>query len=144
MYKEEVDGAFCSVCKTAYEVYEINSEQEHSFNAFVSTGFSDWKNALRKFQNHEFSQSHHRKASTAVIARKNDLSVSAVNSKQAQQQKLDARFCLYKIFETIKFLAVQDIPMRGHNENESNFLQLIKLRCLDNEKLNSWMQRTTL
>lgn len=142
VYKEEIDRAFCSVCKTAYEVFKLKSDDEHSLNAFVSTGFSDWKNALRKFQNHEFSHNH-RKASTAVIARRNDSSISSVISKQSQQSRVDARFCLHKIFETIKFLAVQDIPMRGHTENESNFRQLINLRCLDNEKLHSWMQRTT-
>lgn len=142
VYKKELDKAFCTVCKTAFEIYKIPSEDETSLNAFVITGFSDWKNAVRKFQSHECSHNH-RKAAIAVVARKNEASISGVISKQTQQSRVDARFCLFKIFETIKFLAVQDIPMRGHNESESNFLQLIKLRCLDNEKLRSWMQRTT-
>lgn len=137
-----MDKAFCSVCKTAFEVFKISSVDETSLKAFVITGFSDWKNAVKKFKSHECSQNH-RKAAIAVVARRNDSSVSGVISKQTQQSRVDARFCLYKSFETIKFLAVQDIPMRGHKESESNFLQLIKLRCLDNEKLRSWMQRTT-
>lgn len=140
-YDSELDKAFCSICKTAYEVMKIPSKDESSLKAFATTGFSTWKNATANFNSHQTSQNH-RFAATAIISRKNDTNISGIISRQAQQSREDARFCLLKIFETIRFLAVQDIPTR-HTEEESNFIQLVKLRCLDIEKLRLWMDRPT-
>lgn len=39
-------------------------------------------------------------------------------------------------------MACQGIPLRGHTESQSNFIQLIKLRCLDDTKLRSWNERS--
>lgn len=121
---------------------KISSRDESSLQAFVTNGFSNWKNAVERFKGHECSQNH-RDAAIAVVSRRNDTNISGVISKQAQQDREDARHCLFKIFETVRFMAVQDIPMRGHNESESNFIQLLELRSLDDDKLRFWMKRTT-
>lgn len=39
-------------------------------------------------------------------------------------------------------MAVQGIPLRGHTENQSNFITLLNLRCLNYAKLRSWMERS--
>ena len=42
----------------------------------------------------------------------------------------------------MKFLGKQGIAFRGHEDAESNFMQLFKLRELDNPELSAWLKRT--
>lgn len=63
-------------------------------------------------------------------------------SSQLMKDKKDARCCLMKIFQSIRFLAVQGIPLRGRKEENSNFVQLLHLRSLDQPLLNAWMGRS--
>lgn len=140
-YDEHLDKAFCAVCKTAYETWKMSNADETNLQAFVKKGFSNWKKAIEKFKIHECSD-HHRKAAIATVTRNTDLSLSKIISRQSEQSRIDARHCLLKIYESVKYLAVQGIPLRGHTESESNFIQLLKLRCLDDDKLRSWMERS--
>lgn len=48
-----------------------------------------------------------------------------------------------KIVETVRFLATQGIPLRGHDEEKSNFLQLLSLRSKDIPLLKSWLERSS-
>ena len=58
------------------------------------------------------------------------------------QNKVQNQVILKNLSEH-QFLAKQGIAFRGHNEVESNFLQLLKLREIDNPELSSWMRRRT-
>ena len=46
-----------------------------------------------------------------------------------------------KILQNVKFLARQGIALHGHNDAGSNFMQLFKLRALDNPELRAWLER---
>ena len=49
---------------------------------------------------------------------------------------------LLKIFENIRFLACQELPLRGDgDESDSNFVQLFKLRSADDSSMLQWLQR---
>lgn len=61
-------------------------------------------------------------------------------SDQNAQARIDARFCLFKIFETVKFLAMQGLPLRGHTEIRSNFITLLHLRATDCPLLKTWLE----
>ena len=41
----------------------------------------------------------------------------------------------------IRYLARQGIALRGHNEENSNFIQLLNLRAEDNDNLKEWLLR---
>ena len=55
------------------------------------------------------------------------------------QNKAENRKVLMKILQNVKFLGRQGIAFCGHEDVESNFIQLIKLRELDNSVLSGWM-----
>ena len=54
------------------------------------------------------------------------------------------RKCLIKILETLQFLGRQGLALRGDkNDENSNFIQLLKLRSKDFVKLNQWLEKKT-
>lgn len=79
---------------------------------------------------------------TAVQSQNKGVNVGCLISNGYEQAKLEARTCLQKIMESIRYLAVQGIPLRGHTEEQSNFVQLLKLRSLDSPLLKSWLERS--
>ena len=48
---------------------------------------------------------------------------------------------LLKILQNMQFLARQGIALRGHDDKESNFLQLFKLRGCDNDDMSNWLEK---
>ena len=64
--------------------------------------------------------------------------------KQHKQEKKDNRQCLLKILSNVQFLARQGLPFRGDAEEmDSNFIQLLKLRGLDDPRIDSWLSKKT-
>ena len=57
------------------------------------------------------------------------------------QNKVDNRKVLLKILQNMKFTGRQGIAFRGHEDEESNFIQLIKLRELEDPELSVWMEK---
>ena len=54
------------------------------------------------------------------------------------------RKCLIKILETLQFLDRQGLALRGdENDENSNFMQLLKLGNKDFVKLNQWLEKKT-
>ena len=51
------------------------------------------------------------------------------------------RKTLIKIMSIIRYLARQGIALRGHNEENSNFIQLLNLRAEDDVNLKEWLLR---
>lgn len=146
LYNEHTVKAKCSVCIEAYSVLKINvpndgAYDQKSYNAFVKDGYSNWKHALDSFRSHERSNVH-RKAVSSVISHRQGQDVSKMISAQYAQDKKDARFCLIKIIESIRFLAVQGLALRGHSEEKSNFTALLHLRSKDIPQLKSWLERS--
>ncbi|XP_025265106.1 zinc finger MYM-type protein 1-like [Camponotus floridanus] len=55
---------------------------------------------------------------------------------------MNHRTALRKIFSTLKVLAKQGLPLRGINNDEnSNFIQILKARAEDVSELESWLKR---
>ena len=50
------------------------------------------------------------------------------------------RKCLIKIIECLQ-LGRQGIAIRGSTDKESNFVQLLRLRCKDSKDLAKWMEK---
>ena len=49
---------------------------------------------------------------------------------------------LIKIADCLRFLATQEIPIQGANDNSSNLINLLKLRAKDDPRINDWLIRT--
>ena len=51
---------------------------------------------------------------------------------------------LLLVLQTIQFLARQGLPLRGDgNESDGNFSQLLRLRGVDHEGIDSWLSKKT-
>jgi len=62
-------------------------------------------------------------------------------SSALAKQQADNRHCLGKIVSSIKYLAGQGQALRGHNNENSNFYQLLKNKAEDGVLLDKWLQR---
>ena len=65
-------------------------------------------------------------------------------SRQYSEQLLECWQCLLKILSCIRYLGRQGLPLRGHGtEEDSNYIQLLRLRGEDNQRVISWLQKKT-
>ena len=109
---------------------------------FVSGGFSNWKNALKKFREHESSNLH--KESAMKLAARRGVGIDAQLSSQLRSQQAHHRTMLMRLLESIQFLARQGLPLRGHKEDvadlRGNLYQLLLLRGKECHGLASWLK----
>ena len=112
--------------------------------AIVSRGFSNWKDACVKFNNHQ-SSSCHMEAVLNIVALPATIADIGENlSAQHQQEKIERRQCFKKILSNVKCLARQGLPLRRHgSEYDSNFIQQLKLRGEDDSTVEQWLSRKT-
>ena len=67
--------------------------------------------------------------------------IGEVLSTTRAHSKSTNRRIFLKLLQNILFLACQDIALQGHDDKESNFLQLFKLRGCDNHEMNNWLEK---
>ena len=110
--------------------------------AFTVKGFSNWKDGTIGIKKHEVSGSHKGALQVMVVIPSTCRDVGDMLVKQHKQEKKDNRQCLLKIISNVQFLARQGLPFRGDGEEiDSNFIQLLKLRGLDDPRIDSWLQK---
>ena len=63
-----------------------------------------------------------------------------MTNSNAEKVRTQNRHCFAKTIETLQCLARQGIPLRGDDDQESNFIQLLKLRVKDDSVLESWLK----
>ena len=117
-------------------ISEINKEE-----SFFTTGCKNWKNAINIFRDHEKSHCH-------LAALTNEVTIPLcgnileMTSHAVEKNMVENRRCFLKILETLQFLGRQGLALRGdENDDDSNFIQLLKLRSKDIPELTKWMQR---
>ena len=80
------DSAFCGICRTFRTLRNHNNKTN-----FTNNGYSNWKNALEKFKNHEQTKSH--QDIMILWINKNDLSkptcAASVNSQHQKNVDLN-------------------------------------------------------
>jgi len=122
---------FCATCFNGRDQGLRTISMNQKWTSFVSGGFSNWKNALAKFREHEGSNSH--KESAMKLAAKKCVGIDAQLSSQLRNQQAHHRTMLMRLLESIQFLVRQGLPLRGHKEDladlEGNLYQLLLLRC---------------
>jgi len=57
-----------------------------------------------------------------------------------EQKQLNSRM-LMTIMQNVQFLGRQGLALRGHNDDESNFIQLLKLRSHDQPLISEWLAK---
>ena len=150
-YDADSDSAFCFTCIKALQHNMISSAKGET--AFTETGFQNWKRALAKgkgFNKHESSECHKEAAARLCeipATVKGD--IGEMMSTKHALEKLHSRKILLKILGNIRYLARQALPLRGdwkeseNSEADSNFYQLLKLRCDEDPLIVDWLQKKT-
>ena len=109
--------------------------------AFLSKGFTYWKEATTAFKKHQESECHHE--ANRVILSPPKHTIGELLSKEHQKEQEMNRKILIRILQNIRYLARQGLPLRGSNEDaDSNFIQLL-LRSSDSPEIIEWMRKKT-
>jgi len=89
---------------------------------FSVSGFCTWKNATRRFEKHEGSNSHKKSRLKweAYVKRKN---VAALLNDKVSADQTANRAMLLKILSTLQFLCRQGLAIRGNESASGNFHQ---------------------
>ena len=127
--------AYCYYCRAAVSRGLINFSKKGK-SAFVTSGFDNWKKAKERFREHEQSQVHCEACMKLECLQQ---SVVAQLSSQLLDDQKQRREMLLKELSSVRYLARQGLALRGHKEEDSNLLQLLKCRADDVQGLNSWM-----
>ena len=148
-YEEQLDAVFCFNCLQALHNQLISAAKGE--NAFTETGYSNWKNALEKkkgFSKHELSECHKEAVARLITIPKTAAGdIGDMISSQHALERKQNRNVLLKILSNIRYLARQSSPLRGDwqakekSETDSNFWQLLKLRCEDDPTIVEWLKR---
>ena len=95
--------------------------------AFVSRGYNNWKDATGEvaFNTHQKSATHKRAVEVMFTLPATTGNVGEMLSRAHAQERLANRDYLLKLFQNIQFLSRQGIALRGHDEQNSNFIQLL-------------------
>ena len=136
------DVVFCHVCVSALKSKRM--ERSRGDLAFTSNGFKNWKDATISFKNHEASASHKEALQVVMVIPATCSDVGEMLSREHAQEKSENRQCLLRILSNIRFLSRQGLALRGDgDEVDSNFMQLLKLRGLDDPRIEAWLSKKT-
>ena len=131
-----IRGTLCFVTFVQTSISKVATARS-SDGAFITNGFSNWKKALQKFKEHQTSECHKLATDYEIVIPNTNHSIIDLTNSNAQQIRKQNRHYLAKIIETLQYLARQGIAFRGDNDEESNFIQLLKLRVKDDSVLAS-------
>ena len=67
--------------------------------------------------------------------------VREMSSDAAKKTRESNRTCFIKVIECLQYLARQGQAVQGDTDDESNFIQLLKLRGKDQPLLLKWLDR---
>lgn len=145
-YQEGSDKVLCFYCHVA-ELQHL--PVKHKDKVFSTTGFSNWKKALSKFQKHQCSVAHHEAVNLIQTLPSTHKDVGEMLSSTHAKQKSENRKMLLYILRTIRILGRQGLPLRGkyqsgeeRGELDSNFIQFLKDHAEDDPTLNKWMEKS--
>ncbi|KAF4678803.1 hypothetical protein FOZ60_016047 [Perkinsus olseni] len=135
-YSAEKDSVFCYHCR------HFGAPRAAKSSPFFGdpNGFSNWKKATQRFEEHAASD-YHRNAMEAFLdwslMKESGQSVAASLAKQNEKVIRENRHYLKVILQCVVFCCKQGIALRGHRENLSaegnasnnpgNFLELARL-----------------
>eukprot|EP00731_Ephydatia_muelleri_P004931 Em0002g1107a len=137
-YSESDDKVFCHTCVKA--VRDFKRSSKNAEEAFLTRGYNNWKAATDAFRKHESSDCHAQSVEKLYTLPSTTKDIGETLSTLHAQEKLQNRQCLLKVFSALRFLSRQCCAIRGDaDENDCNFVQLLKLCGESDIKLQEWM-----
>jgi hypothetical protein len=135
-YLISLDAVFCAQCCLFNP--PVSCEK-----AFSSSELTDWKNLISLVKRHE-NLSHHRgcvvMADNFIRAKQGKHeSVASMISSSHKQIVAENRHALTRIIDVIILCGRQNIPIRGHVEERSNFLAILHEVAKGDQALSDWL-----
>ena len=111
-YDVSSDSAFSHLCMTAaYEGKLIASTKKDP--AFLTKGFTYWKEATTAFKKHEASQCHEETNEVINLLPKQVSDIGEMLSKKHSDQKAANEEVFLRILQNLRFLTRQGLALRG-------------------------------
>ena len=145
-YDVNADAAFCYLCMRAeHEKKFLASKRREP--AFITEGFTYWKEATTAFNQHQSSRTHLEAIESLVLLPSQIQGhIGEILRHEHEEEKRINRKMLLLILEAIRFLVRQGLPLRGDdNDVESNFIQLLHLlgkHCAP-QNIHHWLSKKT-
>ena len=130
---------FCYFCQKNAKLCLTNLKSSRSDPGFVENGFGAWKRAIESFKTHEKSHSHVESVEN-IYAISKTVPIMTQLSTQLLEDQSKRRKQLIKTITSLGYLARQGLAIRGHTDEESNFIQLIKLRGEDDSDISKMLE----
>ena len=130
--------AFCSYCQQSDKKGLLSENRMGGGDAFLSSGFDNWKKARESFTVHEKSAVHREAMLKSALVKQP--SIATQLSNQARQEQQFNREMLLKEISSLRFLLRQGIAVRVHEEDSGNLSQLMLLRSEDCPSFKKWLE----
>ena len=129
----------------------MKCEQEKKFlastkrePAFISRGFTYWKEGTSAFKKHAATECHREAVQALIVLPRCTRDVGELQSAEHAAEKVRNRRMFMILLSNIRFLARQGLALRGDgDESSSNFIQLLRLRSqeLADVDVDKWLAR---
>ena len=141
-YDVTADAAFCHVCMCCESEKKVLASTKRD-PAFISKGFTYWKEGPKAFKKHQGSECHREAMEALVVLPRCTKDIGELQSAQHQAEKTQNRQMLLLVLQNLCLLARQGLPLRGDGDHESgsNFIQLLRLRGVDHKGIDSWLSK---
>ena len=113
------------------------------FSLKTSKGFSYWKDATMLFKKHQETKTHREAVEAVITLPKTTGNVGELLNKTHKAEKENSRRMLDIIFSSVRYLARQGLALRGDTSDESNLIQLLRVRAEDNPQVTKWLEKAT-
>lgn len=138
-YLEYNDTVLCHTCVTADEQRKLGNAK-NAEKAFLINGFSNWKKALEKFRDHQKSQCHKLAVQSVELPQQCGDIGERLDTALAAEKKWN-RSILVKIVENLRLMGRQGLSLQGSTDEDSNFIQILKLRAIDDPSILKWLEK---
>ena len=112
------------LCYFCIKHQEKLSAEHNKDPAYASTGFRNWKKVPKCFKEHEQSKCHSAALAYEVVVPKWADIAEMYNNELIKQRKVERQYLKF-IMESLQYLRRQGIPLRGKEEGNDNFTQLL-------------------
>ena len=118
VYIENNVTVVCITCMQASALKKLQWSSNLDL-AFISNGFTNWKDTTVKFAIHEASKCYKEAVLMMVILPSSTKNMAESLPNALKREKLERQQCLLKVLSNIIFLAWQGLPLRGHGDHET-------------------------
>jgi len=112
--------------------------------SFTVKGFNNWKDATTLFKKRQDSDVHKDAMEKLYILPRTTKDIGESLSQTHVKEKKQNRQYLLKVLQNVRVIARQGLPLQGDGiEENSNFIQLLKLRAEDDSRILDYMSKKT-